>query len=66
MDQAIVNAIAVLLAFLVLIVVYKHIELTIQIRDILNVHLKANRDVNKNDENEEESGSLSNVSKEKM
>ncbi|EST55155.1 hypothetical protein T458_08660 [Brevibacillus panacihumi W25] len=43
MDLDILTVIAILLAVLVLLVLYKSIDLTIKIRNIINVHLKARK-----------------------
>lgn len=39
----IITIIAVLISILALSVIYKHIELTVQIRDMVNVTLRANK-----------------------
>ncbi|HZG16023.1 MAG TPA: hypothetical protein VE710_13540 [Candidatus Bathyarchaeia archaeon] len=43
-----INALAIVVCFLVLVVAFKHVELQIRINNILDVNLKANK------ENEEE------------
>ncbi|USG65100.1 hypothetical protein NDK47_23745 [Brevibacillus ruminantium] len=39
-----VNALALIVCFLVLVVTYKHIELQVRINNILDLQLKANKD----------------------
>lgn len=57
MKLDIITAFAILFAFLVLIVVYKQIELNIQIREILKVIIKANKIEKTEEEPDSRSGS---------
>ncbi|MGD8192179.1 hypothetical protein ACQCN2_19590 [Brevibacillus ginsengisoli] len=45
MNESIVSIIAIVIVALSLIVVYQHLELSVKIKDLVNVTLKANKDV---------------------
>jgi len=64
MSDTTVTILAVLIVFLVLIVVYKHINLQVQIRDIFNVQLKADKDKESCEDKKEEPDSHSDSSPE--
>ncbi len=51
MNENTITIVAILISVLVVFVVYKHIELTVHIRDIVNVTLKANRNNNEEEPN---------------
>lgn len=45
-----VNVLAVVVSFLVLVVTFKHLDLQIRINNILDLHLKANKESNQKKE----------------